>query len=60
MHISQIGFIFPKDRDENKKSLSCHHLGKYNPVPWMVWDGNLRGPHPQLKDNDMHGELMTP
>ena len=27
--ISQNGFIFPKDRDENKKYLSCHHLATH-------------------------------
>ena len=28
-NIRQIGKIFPKDPGENKKCLSCHHLGKF-------------------------------
>ena len=40
----QNGFIFPKDRDENKKYLSCHHLdidcsGVFKPIKTLDIQG---------------------
>ena len=45
-NMSQNGFIFPKVRGENKKSLSCHHLDfRFWGIPYHLGKG-IAIPHP--------------